>query len=179
MNKPKLKELFKITDKPIAIIGAAPSAKDDLLHIPNDCEYFAVNFHFLHQGMFDFKYLAFLDSPERGGCSPIKQNMYRRFKGIKFSSRSNWSDYDCTDPKPLNINDSGIFATWIALYLTTNKVYLCGVNNRKPGMTMYHEKSWLYTSEIVPNRHVSWRNWHTLLEETQENKRIIFPDKSF
>jgi len=174
-NKPELKELFQTVDKPIAVIGSGPSVMEDFKKVPKGALCFAVNFHFLEKGLFNFKWLAFLDDPHRGVNSENKVKYYSRFRGVKFSNKMAWTDVYCVDEEPLIVGDSGIFAIWIALYLTTDKVYVCGMNNRNPNEPMYSELSHVsgtWPAFDAPIK-IKYGRWSMLYESAEAPQRMV------
>jgi hypothetical protein len=174
-NKPELKDFHQKIDRPIAVIGSGPSVMDDFKKVPKDAICFAVNFHFLEKGIFDFEYLAFLDDPHRGINAESKVKYYSRFDGLRFSNKMDWTDVYCVDEEPLIIGDSGLFTIWIALYMTTDKVYVCGMNNRNPGEPIYSELSHVADQGINPDktRPVKYGRWAMLYESAEAPQRMV------
>lgn len=177
-GKPELKDLFQYTDKPIAVIGPAPSVMEDVAKLPEECIYYAVNFHFLEKGLFDFEYLSFLDKPDYGPDRVKKIDLYSRFKGKKITNHLEWTDIYCVNEEPLMCSDSGIFSLWVALYLTSGPVYACGMDNRSSAR-MYNDNS------HCVNRRADWEEpkvvkygrWHMLMERGYKPERLhIFND---
>lgn len=172
-DKPELSDFFQKIDKPIAVIAPGKDVLREVSLLPDDCLYFAVNYHFLRSYLFNFTYLGFLDDPGRGVNSSIKKTLYGEFDGVVFSNKMEWTDINIVKEEPLIVGDSGIFALWIALYLTSEKVYACGFDCRQSG---YHRKSRAF-KHSEPVVEPKYGRWNMLMKSAHNPQRLqIFND---
>lgn len=172
-DKPELSEYFQKIKNPIAVIAPGKTVFDDVAKLPEGCLFFAVNYHFLRSYLFDFTYLAFLDDPKRGINSSVKKTLYGEFDGVIFSNKMDWTDVNIVKEEPLIVGDSGIFALWIALYLSTEKVYACGFDCRKSG---YHYQSRAY--EHGKEDRPVYGRWNMLMKSGYNPERLQIFDNS-
>ena len=129
-DKPDLIEVKGYTDRPIAVLGGGPSLPSDLLELPKDCLYISCNHHAFR--LIDPDYMVFLDSPHLKSHSKEFRDLVKNPKCKRISLKEiEHTDYYCINEFPdIRVNDTGMFATWIAAYLTTGNVYLCGIGMR-------------------------------------------------
>jgi hypothetical protein len=78
--------------------------------------------------------MAFLD--------PVDSNHSQEFKDVVRAARTprisvwnlDYTDYYCVNEEPWHqASDTGRFATWLACYITSGEVLLCGMNLRVEG----------------------------------------------
>lgn len=178
-NKPELSQYFQGVNQPIAVIGSGPTVIDEAARLPSDCLYYAVNWHFLGKGLFNFTYLSFLDRPTMGCNAQKKIELYGSFDGVRITNQMDYADVYCVEEDPLICGDTGIFALWVALYLTTEKVYVCGMDNRT-GETMHSEHSHIYKQtldwDITQKR--PWFRWDRLMNEGYKSERLTVFNKT-
>lgn len=172
-DKPELSEYFQKIEQPIAVIGGGSTAMQDLKGLPGDCLYYAVNFHFLEKGLFDFTYLSFLDRPSMGRNAVKKMKLYKEFNGVRITNQIEYTDINIVKEEPLICGDTGIFALWIALYLTTGKVYVCGMDNRT-GAKMHSNESHVYeqTKDTKIEGPRNFFRWKRLFLEGYKPERL-------
>ena len=141
-TKPDLSVLHQSTSRPIAVLGAGASLPDDIKNLPIDCLTISCNHHALRL-VPNADYIAFLD--------PVNSNHSQEYKDVIRSTKihriSVWNldytDYYCVSEEPWHdASDTGRFATWLACYITSGDVILCGMNLRLQG-----ERNHFYDSE--------------------------------
>lgn len=178
-DKPELSDFFQEIKRPIAVIGSSPTVWEDVEKLPPDCMYFAINHHWLKPNRLPFAWLAYLDNPGRPAFKS-KRHYYEDFDGVRFCNQMEWTDINIVKEEPLIIGDSGIFALWIALYMTTERVYACGFNNRKPGVLNYHPDSnevkeagnW-----VNPDVSMKFGRWAMLMDSAHKPERLTVFDE--
>lgn len=140
-TKPDLSVLHQSTSKSIAVLGAGMSLPEDIKHLPKDCIKISCNHHAMM--IIDCDYMAFLD--------PVDSNHSQEFKDVVRAAsiprvsvwNLDYTDYYCVNENPWHeASDTGRFATWLACYITSGDVILCGMNLRLQG-----EKNHFYDSD--------------------------------
>lgn len=147
----------------IAVLGGGPMLENDLKKLPHqDCLLMAVNHH-------AFKYvnpdlMVFMDDPndkeDLKGFDCEKVSFYT----------SEHSDWFALNHAPYEFPTSGHFAAWLASYITTMDIYLCGfglydinesINTDQKEGTFWggpsdgrKEKQWIRTIENCPNQNI-------------------------
>lgn len=106
-----------------AILGGGPSLVTDIQTLPEGCLLFAVNDHAFHIGI-EPDYMVFMDDPS---LKPELMRTVCEFQGKRVTETLQYTDIDLRGVIRPDAR-SGIFATWLALYLGCAPIWLCGMD---------------------------------------------------
>ena len=137
-NVPDLVTLHKKYNKPVAVLGSGPSLLSDLEKIPENCIKISCNHHAFEVLEPDF--MVFLDPIENNHSDRYRFRVNNPGKAKRISySNLDYTDYYCINEATIyhKLSDTGIFGAWIGCYITTGKVYLCGMDLRLKGDTLH------------------------------------------
>lgn len=141
-EKPELSSIFQKISKPIAVLGAGPSLPNDMSKLPNDCLLISCNHHAFRICKPD--YMVFLDDPNHISVKNIDkfQELTRDCPCVRISPQLNYTDYYTINefPKVLNpLGETGMFGAWVACYITSGAVYLCGMDVKRDGKEHFYD----------------------------------------
>jgi len=172
-TKPDLIELYQHTNKPVAVLGGGPSLPEDLKKIPKDCILISCNHHAFR--LVEPDYMCFLD-PVENNHSQVFKDICKDPKGAKRISYSNLdlTDYYCINEAQFHTSsDTGIFSSWVASYITSGNVYLCGFNLRDQSEPMhFYENPDTVTAWGGPSMDVKLERWRKLREGIERPERV-------
>lgn len=119
--KKKLSDMYKSFSEPIAVLGGAPSLQSDFEKITHEAITISVNEHGFVVCNPDI--CVFLNDPAKYKNLQIclDSDVMRVTKLLKYTDVE-------VNVKHFHGGFSGQFAVWLACYLTTNKVYICGMD---------------------------------------------------
>ena len=135
--KPELKELFQKYDCDIIVMGGGPSLWRDLVKLKASLDvnviYISCNHHPLTLITLDNSdYLCFLDKLNTSYTKELTE-VCKTTDAIKITKWVEYTDYYCVNENILDVGDTGIFGVWLACYLTSGTVHLCGFGLREQG----------------------------------------------
>lgn len=170
-KKPDLIELYQSTKKPIAVLGGAPCLPNDLAQLPKDCLKISCNHHAFK--ITDCDYMAFLDPLENNHSQDYRDTV-KNTKAIKISySNLDETDYYCINEAKFHTSsETGIFATWLASYITSGDVYVCGIGLRIPEEPMHFYDSGITTGWGGAKTEIKIKRWLELKEGCERPERI-------
>ena len=141
-EKPDLEVIKERFSRPIAVLGAGPSLPEDLKKLPEGCLYMSCNHHAFR--LIDCQFMVFLDDPKhpsQNGRDEYKEAI-KRDDIFKISQLLDYTDYYTVNefPKILNpIGETGMFGVWVACYITSGDVYVCGMDVKRDGQEHFYE----------------------------------------
>lgn len=173
-EKPELSDLYQHTYHAVAVLGGGPSLPDDMSKLPDNCLHISCNHHAFRVCHPD--YMVFLDSPDHISTknSPKFQDLTRDCPCVRISPNLDYTDYYTINqfPKILNpLGDTGMFGAWVACYITSGPVYLCGMDVKRDGQEHFYEDktptSWggtHYTNKL--------KKWAQVFKHCEKPERI-------
>ena len=150
-NVPDLIEIYKKYDVPVAVLGSGPSLPEDLKKIPDNCILISCNHHAFE--LLEPDYMVFLDPLSNNHSQRYRDRVANPGKAKRISyGNLNETDYYCINEATIyhKLSDTGIFGAWIGCYITTGKVYLCGM-----GLRVQNEQMHFYDNPDFKNN-VAW-----------------------
>ena len=128
--------------------------------------------------------MAFIDDPDM-----IKSIAFRSItiscSCPKISVNLKWTDYYCLNEFPINIlhplgvSDTGMFGTWLASYITSGPVYLCGMDiTRNNGQEHFYQSdsnSGWKDDIHLESKLIKWQHIINFCENVERIKAISGP----
>lgn len=141
-EKPELSELYQSTHHAIAVLGGGPSLPEDMYKLPDNRLSISCNHHAFRIAHPD--YMVFLDDPDHISTknSTVFQELVRDCPAKRISPVLKYTDYYTVNefPKVLNpLGDTGMFGAWVACYITSGPVYLCGMGVNRNGQEHFYK----------------------------------------
>jgi hypothetical protein len=136
-TKPDLTEIYQYTNRPVAVLGGGPSLPDDLKKLPSNTIFMACNHHAFR--LIKPDYMIFLDPPDQLQNPEFVAlcNDPQGAKRISYANLDHTDYYTINEAKFHTKSDTGVFAIWVASFITSGKIYLCGFNLRNPAEPMH------------------------------------------
>lgn len=181
-TKPDILELFQKYKRPVVVCGGGPSLPDDLFDWKiqqEPCLYISCNHHAFQ--IIDPDYMVFLDK--------VYGNKNKNFIKVYESAtcpRISVNELDHTDyytvlRKPWHPGDTGCFGLWVACYITSGPVYLCGMDLRDGDKMHFYDSGALYKTpeykKMLPARVLKWAVAHKACHKPERIRAISGPLK--
>ena len=165
--KKSIKELRDIHDNtPVAVLGGGPSLPGDLKKLHKETILIGVNYHF-HR-LTNADYMVFMDK----GFLTRNADFIKNIDAIKISQYAHQSDY-LLDVDFWDGGFSSTLATWLAGYISSGPVLLCGMDCYQGKEKYFYDiqkplTHRTYTSSLESNL----KAWSHALEKTENPERI-------
>lgn len=153
---------------PVAVLGGAPSLPDDYKKLPKECITIAANHHAFRLGI-ETDFLVFKDDPKK--YAHLKEALVNH-KGIVISKLEVYTDY-VINVRNYDRGFTGMLSVWIANYITTGEVIICGMDAYSQKEKYFHNQA--FSHNVCSPSLI--RQWKVAIEAPPHIEKLPNPER--